>query len=162
MASRDLSLSSLRLEYTCTPEEQKHAQSLVRSTAARGPLRLLVYVGALGCIYIGVRQFSAGEWIVWAAIFLVVWFITYHSLRRMGRPQPTKLLLLPDSLRIITPKLDRQYDWSDFRPLIESDTLFVLQNRPKSVLIPIPKRAFPDTPSQDHFRSQLTRPTPHF
>jgi hypothetical protein len=153
-------LPALRLEYTCTPEEQKHAQALAHPATPRWISRLVFTLGALLCIYVGVRQFSATEWLVWAAIFLVIWIITYQSLRRMARPQPTKLLLLPDSLRIITPKLDRQYDLADFAPLIESETLFVLQNRPKTVLIPIPKRAFPDTASQDHFRAQLTRPMP--
>jgi hypothetical protein len=144
--------AALRLEYTCTREELAHADSLTRS-----PLRTLivfaVMMGALASVFF--TQVAPGERLLWGAVFGTIWVVTFLAMRRNPRPQPTRLLILSDSIRVILPRLDRQFEPADLAPLLESDTLFLLRNRQHTISIPIPKRAFPDADSQQTLRNLL-------
>ena len=111
---------------------------------------------ALGAMGWQVVQLAPEERIVWLATFAVVWFVVFFVLRRLnGRPEPNQVWLLPGIVRVITPKLDRQFEPGELAPLLESEELFVLRNRGGSIMIPVPKRVFPDADAQAQFRTLL-------
>ena len=147
-------LPLLHLEYTCTREEFARAQSLVRSSKWLWPVGVVAFAMMA---YLFFTQVAPGERLRWLGIYGTVWIVALLVLRRSGNPGPQfiRLFLLPDGVRVITPKLDRQFHRSELEPLAESDVLFLLQNRGRDVRIPIPKRAIPDAESQAVLRSLL-------
>jgi len=146
---------SLRLEFTCTREERSAAERLARRQSTKWWLRVLMIL-ALGAMGWQVVQLAPEERIVWLATFAVVWFVVFFVLRRLnGRPEPNQVWLLPGIVRVITPKLDRQFEPGELAPLLESEELFVLRNRGGSIMIPVPKRVFPDADAQAQFRTLL-------
>ena len=152
---------SLRLEFTCTRQEQSRAEGLTaRQVLGRGSKWgsrvVFVVLLALGIVAL-VTQVEPGERLTWFGIFGGIWVVTFLGLRWVkGRgPGLTRVWLLPGIVRVITPKLDRQFEPSELAPLLESEELFVLRNRGGTIMIPVPKRVFADAEAQGRFRALL-------
>jgi hypothetical protein len=96
-----------------------------------------------------------GQRAIWFGIFIAVWFVLFVAMRgdRKPAPQPATADITAQGLRLTTAGTELDHAWSAFSQLVESQNLFVLVDRTKTVLIALPKRAFPNPSSQDWFRS---------
>jgi len=151
---------SLRLEFTCTRQEQSRAEGLTaRQVLGRGSkwgsrvvfvVLLAIGIGAL------VIHVEPAERLTWFGIFGGIWVVTFLGMRWIkGRgPGLTRVWLLPGIVRVITPKVDRQFEPSELS-LLESEELFMLRNRAGTIMIPVPKRVFADADEQERFRALL-------
>jgi hypothetical protein len=160
---------TLRLEYACTSEEMKQAQSLVLRKQVGGGskwLTTLVLLAALtGMLFAGyfrIRREVAPKYqpLVYAALFLfVVAFVLWRRKLRKTEPTSINVDVSENDLTISRPGSNVSMPWSAFSECVESPELFVLRDRPKTMLFVIPKRAFPSESWLNWFCELTTRLT---
>lgn len=96
----------------------------------------------------------------WFAALAVVIFFAFFIFKRMTRRKSDDLVRLEVSDRelVFNGRNGRTaLLWSGFSQCLESPNLFVLLDRPKTILYAVPKRAFPNDAAQDWFRAQATQ-----
>jgi len=154
-------MSPLRLQFAVSHEEASEAQSLVLRHQVGGGSKLAALllltatlIALLAAFYF---QLPRGQRSLWFGILVVIWIgaLVWTRAKKKPTPQTNTVEITPQSLRLITSGADLDQSWSAFSQLLESQTLFVLVDRTKTVLITLPKRAFPDQSSQNWFRSLL-------
>jgi hypothetical protein len=117
---------------------------------------LLCLVAILGAVVwrtvpAGYRGYAIGG-------FLILWVIFFVRLRRQHRnakPVTTKTRISADGIEMRAPEGEVRLSWNGISRHYESEKLFALADRTKSVLYIIPKRAFPDPQSIQWFASLL-------
>jgi hypothetical protein len=154
---------SLILEFACTDAEKKQAQSLHLQRQVGGGSKLLTTVVLLllltgmllGFAFRVQREVaSAHRPYVYAAAVgfsLLAWVWIRRS--RASTPAEMKLEVSDDALSIVGSGGAVRMPWSAFGQLLESPDLFVLVDRPRTTLLVIPRRAFPDDRWQDWFHT---------
>lgn len=159
-----MSLQPLRLEYFCTPQELAEAQSLsLRKQIGRGSKWLtlavlfLVAGGLLAAFWFQIRREIPPKYrpLFFAGVFLLWLFFLYRQRRSRGGQKRNLVEATQDEFRMEIGETKLQMPWSAFSSSLESPKLFVLVDRQKATLFVIPKRAFPDEPSQTWFRDRL-------
>jgi hypothetical protein len=158
---------SLHLKFACTEAEKKQAGSLLLQSQVGGGskvlttiLLLLVLVGMLLALYFRVQREVSAPYrpYVYAAAFRVFLF-AWTWIRRRSRssvPTGTSVDVSDDGLSVRGTDADVRMPWSAFSRLLESPDLFALVDRPKTTLLVIPRRAFPDESWQEWFRTLAT------
>jgi hypothetical protein len=76
--------------------------------------------------------------------------------KNVPAPLPAKVEVSEKDFAILGPAAKVTMPWTAFSECLESTDLFVLLDRPKGMLIVVPKRAFPSEESQTWFREQAT------
>jgi len=166
-------MATLHLEYTCTDAEMEEAQSLnVRQELGRGSkwrtnlvLCGLVLLTILE-IYVRVIREAPTPWAPYAflglfVVVLSVLLLLQHARRRARKSVLTRVEVTSADFSVIGPNAKSVSPWSAFGACLESPNLFVLVNRSKSLLLIVPKRAFPDENWQNWFRDHANnRPHP--
>lgn len=147
----------------------KEAQSLQLRQQFGGGKRwrsLLALFGMLGGLlvlaYFRIRHEVAPKHqpLVLAAVAALFLFFYFQQKRSRKQPdKPTRLEVSAQGIAILNDGLRVEIRWSGFSQCLESPGLFVLVDRPKTMLIALPKRAFPDVAAQDWFRSQVNQPS---
>jgi hypothetical protein len=149
----------LRLHFAVTHDEASQAQSLVLRQQLGGGSKwrtwlvlLVTFFGLLAALFF---KIPADQRNLWIGLFVALWIATslWIFIKKKPTPEPADVEITDQAFRLTTGGATLDYAWSAFSQLIESETLFVLLDRSKTVAITIPKRAFPDHPSQDWFRS---------
>jgi hypothetical protein len=166
-------MATLHLEYTCTDAELEEAKSLdIRQELGRGSKwRTRLVLGALVLltileIYVRVIREAPNAWAPYAflGLFVVVFsgLLLWQRARRRARKSVlTRVEVTSADFTIIGPDSKSVSPWSAFGACLESPNLFVLVNRSKSLLLIVPKRAFPDENWQNWFRNHANnRPHP--
>jgi hypothetical protein len=74
--------------------------------------------------------------------------------KRRGSPVMTQVEVSDAQIIIRSPKSTAIVPWSQFSHCLESSNLFVLVDRPKILLVIVPKRAFPNDAAQSWFRTR--------
>lgn len=157
---------TLRLEYACTPAEIEQAKSLgVRKQLAGGSkwLTTVVLVASFVGVLLGgwfrFRELPEERRAILLAAIVGGSVLFVFFMRRLRKTLPittrievseTELAILNGDTRLVTP-------WSAFGDCLESAELFVLQDRPRQMLVVIPKRAFPSESWQTWFREQAAK-----
>jgi hypothetical protein len=165
----------LRLEYACTNAEMEQAQSLALRKRLGGGSKWRTYLilfimlaGALVGGYFHLRAIPGADRVLILAAAVVISVVVVFVQRKFRNTEraTTKLEISETDLAVVRPTSKVAMRWSAFCQLLESTDLFVLIDRPKKILLVIPKRAFPDESSQTWFRQQvhtgLTAPPPQF
>jgi hypothetical protein len=153
----------LRLEYACTNAEMQQAQSLnLRKQLGGGSkwrTRLVLMVLLVGMLLGGwfrFREIPEG----YRALLLAtvvggsVLFVFCKRKFRKSVPRTTQLEISEEHFTILGPDSKVTMPWSAFSACLESPDLFVLLDRPKTMLFVVPKRAFPSEHWQTWFREQ--------
>jgi hypothetical protein len=153
----------LTLEYTCTKAEMEQAQSLsLRKQVGGGSkwrtwfVLLLVLAGMLGLLYFQIKDLAP---VYRLLIFggILVFSVCSVIGKRWFRRDPqaaTRVEISSADFSILGPDSKVTILWSGFSECLESPDLFVLLDRPKTILIVVPKRAFPSESWQTWFRAQ--------
>ena len=154
---------TLRLEYSCTHAELEEAQSLnLRRQLGGGSkwktwlMLLLMLVGMLLAFYWQiVREVSPvyRPYVIGGLIFLIAGIMIWRRLTRKDTSQTTRVEISEAEFVILGPDSRVAMPWSAFGDCLESHNLFALVDRPKGLLLIVPKRAFPNESAQDSFRS---------
>lgn len=154
---------TLQLEYTCTEAEVKAAQALhLRQHYGGGSkwrtrlilFGILVFTLAVGWLRFKTEVAPEDRW--WFVTLVIVIFFAVLFFQRMAgrkRDKPTRLEISEREAVFIGSNGRTTMPWSAFGQCLESPALFVLINRPKTILWTVPKRAFPDENSRDWFRT---------
>ena len=159
---------NLQLEYSCTDAELKEAKTLQLRQHYGGGSKwraqlvqygFLVLAGA--AVYFRFKREVATEDRAWFIALVVVVYVAVLIFKRMTRRKTGGLVRLEASERELTFRDGNgrtEMLWSAFSRCLESPNLFVLVNRPKTILYSVPKRAFPDEAAQNWFRTQANQP----
>jgi hypothetical protein len=156
---------TLRLEYTCTNEEMKQAQSLNLQKQVGGGsksrtlvIQFLVLIGMLATVSWRVMHEVAPAYrpLFLLAVIGVTAFV--YILRKRQRANAARLSstleVTETEITIHGPNSNVTMPWTAFGDCLESPELFVLVDRPKRLLLTIPKRAFPSEQWLSWFREQ--------
>jgi membrane protein implicated in regulation of membrane protease activity len=120
---------------------------------------LLVLAGA--AVYSRFKREVATEDRARFIALVVVVYVAVLVFKRMTRRKTGGLVRLEVSERELVFREGNgrtEMLWSAFSRCLESPNLFVLVNRPKTILYSVPKRAFPDEAAQNWFRTQASQP----
>jgi len=158
----------LELEYCCTEAEKKEAQEIqMRHALGRGSkwrtrLVLLFYLAlAIAALCFKLKQIATlNDRLLLLGILPVV-FVALWILNRTREKKAagTIRLELSDREVVLHTKAGRTVMlWSAFSDCIASPNLFVLVDRPKTYLLPVPKRAFPNEAAQNWILNQANQP----
>jgi hypothetical protein len=157
----------LRLQFEITPQEASQAQSLALRQQLGGGSALATWLILLSVLGAGLAalyfMIEPGQRALWIGIFVAIWIAVFAltQLKKKPPPETNTVEITPQRLRLLVAGTELDHSWSAFSQLLESDTLFVLVDRSKTVLFTLPKRAFPDQPSQDWFRSLVDAALAH-
>ena len=158
----------LQLEYSCTDADLKEAQTLQLRQHYGGGSKwrahlvqfgFLVLAGA--AVYFRFKHEVAPEDRPWFIALVVVLCVAFLIFKRLTHRKTDGLVRLEASEREVVfhdGKGRAEILWSGFSQCIESPNLFVLVNRPKTILYSVPKRAFPDEAAQNWFRTRANQP----
>lgn len=153
----------LKLEFTCTDAEIREAKSLnLRQELGRGSgvraqmtlFAILILVVALG--YFQLREMFGMRYWPWmlAAFGVIFFFFYYQQIRVRKKPKkPAKVELTENGIVFSGDNIQISHSWAGFAQCLESPNLFVLVDKPKSILLIFPKRVFPDEKTQEWFRA---------
>jgi hypothetical protein len=156
---------TLRLEYTCTTDELKQAQSLNLQKQVGGGsksrtlvIQLLVLIAMLATVYFRVTREVAPAYrplFLLAVIGVTAFFFFLRKRKRATSAQlPRTLEVTETEITIRGPGSNVAMPWTAFGDCLESPELFVLVDRPKRLFVTIPKRAFPNEQWLTWFRQQ--------
>ncbi len=162
---------NLALEYTCTAAEMEEAESLSLRRQLGGGSKwrtwlvlLVMLVGLLLVLYFELRREVPAAYI--PCIFVTIFLFALVSVlwkRKVRHRQSVanKVEVSNDGLVAAIGGVKLASPWSAFSDCIESPNLFVLVDRPKALLMVLPKRAFPSESWLTWFRNLANnRPRP--
>ena len=159
----------LLLEYACTEAERKEADELNTRQQVGGGSKwrttvifgLILLAGLLAFHFMIQREVPAAYRPYAYAAFIAVWlfFVIQQSRSRKAASISSKVEISERDLTIITEDSRVTMPWPAFSQCLESPNLFVLVDRGKATLLILPKRAFPEEPSQSWFRSAFANRT---
>lgn len=159
----------LRLEYACTAAEKREAEELnIRHRIARGSkwktnvILGAALVGALFLMYLRVAHdalVARRPYVFGGLVLLILVVIVWRQRPRRNPSGVTNLEISDTELRIHSSGGNVSMPWSCFSKCLESPNLFVLVDRPKVLLLVLPKRVFPDEKWQSWFRHQADNRT---
>jgi YcxB-like protein len=162
---------TLKTEYICTEAELKEAKTLnLQRQFGGGPkwrstLFYLLFVGLLvvflaGDVLLRVKMEILPKdrfWFIglFITLFVVVFTTMMYFKRKTRRKQdqPVRLQISEQELSFNGGNGQLTMPWSAFGQCLESESLFVLLDKPKRLLFAVPKRAFPDEKSREWFRT---------
>jgi len=162
----EASEGSLLLEYTPTAAERSQARTLITRQQLGGGSKWLTIVVGLFLI-VGmplalwfriqaeIPKRQQPYWIAATAVVMVVayQFVRRRNLRAVSGPA-VKIELSASGLRFLGDQSHALVPWTALSPrMLESDTLFIVSDRAKTLSYIIPKRAFPTPESIDWFRA---------
>jgi uncharacterized membrane protein len=161
----------LQLEYTVTAAEMDEAQSLgLRKQIGGGSkwrtwvILLALLTGLLVGFYYQIRHDvpAAYQPYVFAAIFIFAFAFVLWKRRGRGRHTvPNRVEISEEEVRLAVGDVKIAWPWAALSDCVESPALFVLIDRPKAVLMVLPKRVFPSESWQTWFRNLANnRPKP--
>ncbi len=159
---------NLRLEYACTRAEMAEAQELNttqqlgRGSKWRARLWLWLFLGVVlaGMAFRIQREFSPAErpYVVGLVALVTGGVLIWQTRAKKTPLTPTTIELSDTGLAIIDSGHHRvDKPWNAFSQCLESNSLFVLLDRPKVVMFVVPKRAFPDPNAVTSFRDLAQR-----
>jgi len=161
-------LLKFQLEYSCTDAEMKEAEALqLRQHYGGGSkwrTRLVLFgilALAIAALYIRFKREIAPRDRFWFIALVVVVYIALLIFKRVTRRKTDGVVRLEVSEREVVFNSDNGRTamlWSAFSRCLESPNLFVLVDRPKTILYAVPKRAFPDEAAQNWFRTLANQP----
>ena len=156
---------NLRLEYSCSSAEMDQARSLSLRKQLGGGSKWrtnIILLAALVVMLFGAwfrfREISEGyrALMLGAIVGCSVLFVVWKRKFRKTVPTTTQLEISETDFMILAADSKVVLPWSAFSECLESTDLFVLLDRPKRMLIVVPKRAFPSESWQTWFREQAT------
>ena len=151
----------LRLEYACTWAEIDQARSLqLRKQLGNGSkwrTNSVMVVALVGIVLGGwfrFREVPEGKRALMLAAIVggSVLFTAFRRKLRKAGGDLTQVEISEAGVTILNGDSRVVMPWSTFGECLESAELFVLADRPKHMLIVVPKRAFPSENWQDWFR----------
>jgi len=162
---------SLRLEYVCTSAEMVEAESLtVRQHVGKGSkwrTHLIIFgmlSVALLLLYFQIRIMVPAAYIPYtfaAIIVAIAVFVLGRRHQKRARKHATNRIDVNSTdLTILGAGSKVTFRWSAFGECLESPNLFVLVDRPKGMIVVLPKRAFPDEGWQNWFRERTSHLPP--
>jgi hypothetical protein len=153
----------LRLEYACSSAEMDQARSLNLRKQLGGGSKWrtnFVLFATLVVMLVGAwfrfREIQdTNRALIFAAIIgCSVLFVFWKRRIRKNVPRTIQLEISEKDVTIRVTDSRVVLPWSAFSGCLESPDLFVLLDRPKQMLLVVPKRAFPSTSWQSWFREQ--------
>lgn len=154
---------TLHLEYAATPAEMREAQELnTRQRVGGGSAWLtrtilsLVLLSMCVTFYFRVREEVPPAYQAYAYAAIVVLVVAVYAWVRRVRhtaPGTCQLDVTGEGIAILGPASRVTMPWTAFCECLESPALFVLIDRPKAMMVVVPKRAFPDDAARDWFRA---------
>jgi hypothetical protein len=161
----------LKLEYICTQAERSEAQTLgLRQQLGRGSkwrTRVVLFAILFGVVlgfYFEVRQSWSDPVMRYAlggALVFACGFVFWKRRAGRGAPTTTRVEISEAEVTVVVGAVKITTPWSGFGDCLESPNLFVLVDRPKTLLTILPKRVFPTESWQSWFRNLANhRPRP--
>ena len=158
MASTEQCL--FRLHVRCTPQEREEALSLsLRRQLGKGS-KVLSWIAMLAILGFLLTSFyfavaPAHRPYVFAA-FILVWIFAFVQQRRKRTDgDAAQIEVFADVIRIGSGPAASVIRWPAFSEYFESPNLFVLLDRPKTTMLILPKRVFPDAAAIEWFRQRI-------
>jgi hypothetical protein len=159
---------TLHLEYGCTEAEMKEANSLHEHQQFGGGPKwrssLIMLAVILGVGTVEFLRFKTEiapkdrEWFIILVTAVCLLFLIFKRASRQKTVQAVHAKVSERGIVFAGENTRSEILWSGFSQCLESPNLFVLLNRTKSILYPVPKRAFPDENSRDWFRATANQP----
>lgn len=159
---------TLKLQYRCTEAESKEGKKLQeydyygRGSKWRGRLVLgaLVVFGFVATAVRFKQEIAPQDrpWFIGLCLVAIVVLLVFKRITRRKTDAEVSLELSEHGLILGAGDGRTTMLWSGFSQCLESPNLFVLVNRPKTLLYIVPKRAFPDESARDWFRAQANQP----
>lgn len=158
-------LQLLRLEYRCTAEEMREAQTLnLRKQVGRGSKWLTIIIlltVLLGLVLLLGYQlytevpalYRSCAFVVAIFLVFIIFFIRQRRARRRT-PGTVTVVISDKEVSVASTTGNLTMPWSSFSACLESPNLFVLVDRQKSFLVVLPKRVFPSQSWEDWFRGR--------
>jgi hypothetical protein len=161
----------LKLDYICTPAERSEAQTLgLRQQLGGGSkwrtwvVLLVMLIGVLLAFYFEVRRDLSDPflpYVLGGAFLFACGVIIWKSRTRRGPSTVNQVEISDEAVTVVMGNVRLTTPWAAFSDCLESPNLFVLVDRPKTLLTLLPKRAFPSESWQTWFRNLANnRPKP--
>lgn len=158
---------TLRLEFACTKAEMDEAQTLNLRKRLGGGSKWRTWLVLFGLLVLGgvevyfqmLRELTPSHR-VYAVTGLLGVCVLVLIVRRKLRDKPpavTNVEVTAADFSIVSPTSKVTMPWSTFSECLESPNLFVLLDRPRTMLWVVPKRAFPSENWQTWFRAQAEK-----
>jgi hypothetical protein len=146
--------------------EMKRLRPRITNPVRTGLLALLAF-GLLGYFLARLRRDGANI-PLWSGIVLVIWWVVFRFLRRLGRYDlvahpplrcPLFVEIFAGGLRIISEQTMMNFDWKEFDCWSETPSLIVLRRSDRQFLM-IPKRSAQTQEQLMAFRSLIEANVP--
>jgi hypothetical protein len=160
--------TNLQLEYVCSVAEIDEAKLLcVRKHIGGGSkwktrfYQIVILIGLLAGAWFRFEEFSptARLMLLVALVAGSVLFVRLRKKFRKVNTVATRLEISDSDITVLNGDSKVAFPWSAFTDPIESPNLFVLVDRPKQMMIIVPKRVFPDETLQTWFRETARNPS---
>lgn len=118
-------------------------------------MRIVLLAGFCAMATVFYFQVAPGERGTWLTVFIALWIIVFSWMKLKPNPatKSKRIEIARLGIRIVRSNDDVMIYWLDFTKLLESERLFVLLAQKEAFTLTLPKRVFPDTASQDFFRT---------
>lgn len=158
----------LHLKYTCTPEERSEAQNTLIAqqmgggSSIRAKVILFLILGSavfMLCWQISntvPRQYQVYVWIGVVLVYIIISKRSKSPVSSVDDPL-LEVQISESHLAVIDNTGQSVSPWSAFSEFVETEKLFLLLDRARTIVFMLPKRAFPDESALSWFREHINQ-----